>query len=526
MNAAPPAPASARDAGRNYFLLALLAISAALRVALALRGGQYFFGDELRYSRGALIYLGILQHNAAQIAAGAGSPEHPGFILLTTALAPLQHLLAALTGHGDWHNVANFYASAPEGAMLLGLFSVLNLWLVHRIARAAGGSRREADGAALLAACSAGLFYFSRHLLPYDAALSAGLASLLCAFRARTWRGHFLAGVFAGACYALYNGYWFMVPILALACVLALTSRAVARLRALLAWSAGALVAAIGAMIPGALAQGPGYWTQMAHFSRTVRQGVYAEGWSLPWEYGWHADHLVGALVLALAAAAIFLARRDAEARRRIARWWWLVAAAYLLLVVASVGFEKFVVYGRTVRPLIPLLCLPAGFALARVVDARRWARPLVLAGLVAAAAFDFLPHYALAFPADVRERVWREAGVPKLALSFSGPLLGAPNPPVQRPDLALVNTEALFPLRDFVGEPAGETIFSVAHPSSLAAYQYEGYTPRERRLLRGHDVSIKLIRLAHPADVPDSPPPAQLMQPSDVPDGRDRGRR
>src|SRR4029450_7761935 len=60
-------------------------------------------------------------------------------------------------------------------ALLFGGCSAVSLWLTAEIARRLDASRDEAFLAAFLAAASTALFYFSRHLLPYDLALMIGL---------------------------------------------------------------------------------------------------------------------------------------------------------------------------------------------------------------------------------------------------------------------------------------------------------------------------------------------------------------
>ena len=89
-------------------------------------------------------------------------------------------------------------------------------------------------------------------------------------------------------------------------------------------------------------------------------------------------------------------------------------------------------------------------------------------------------------------------------------------------PDLAIVDAFHPIPLRSHVAPPTGKTVFAISHPAALPAYQYDGYTPRERHLLREHGISIRLVELADPAAVPDNPPPADLIQVADLHDGRD----
>jgi hypothetical protein len=91
----------------------------------------------------------------------------------------------------------------------------------------------------------------------------------------------------------------------------------------------------------------------------------------------------------------------------------------------------------------------------------------------------------------------------------------------VTRPDLALVNAQLLYPIRDYIGFPAGESLLRLENPLSYEPFQYEGHTPRERQLLRTRDISIQLVRLSNPSGVPDDLPWAERFQNAERPTGR-----
>jgi hypothetical protein len=183
---------------------------------LAAQGGQGFYPDETRFFRGPLLYQ-TLRSGQVPCLPLQLSPLHVGFVYVTALIAPFQHALAQFTPYGDWSRPDDVGAAPQLGAMLLGLFSTLNLWLIYRLAIATGAPPREALWATLFAAAANSLFYYSRHLLPYDCALSAALAGLLFTITARNWRYAFLGGAGAGLSFQIYNGYWFLVPIAGLA---------------------------------------------------------------------------------------------------------------------------------------------------------------------------------------------------------------------------------------------------------------------------------------------------------------------
>lgn len=499
-------------------LLLILAASLAARLLLAAQGGQYFFGDEERYHRGLDLYHALAEARWADARGLLALPEHAAFAWLGALLGPLQQLGAWSGGQGDWSQPANIYASAAWAAGLLGLFSAGCLWLVHRLAIATGADESAAFAAALLAACSNTLFYFSRHLLPYDVALCAWLGGLLLATRLGT-RAQFLSGLLVGLTFHLYNGYWFLVPVGALWWWLRRRGAGAT----LFAWAAGAAAGLGLPLLVGTLAGGAYYWTVMRDFSGTVKQGLFAEGWSLPWEYLWHSEGWWGVLIAVGLVAAISRARAKLPAH--VVHALVCAAALYALLVIASTVAHRFVIYGRTVRPLVPLLCLVAGWATAQLTTARPvWRAPLAAVAVLAAVTM-FLPHYLRVFPRDFEQRTLTDFGMTKRTLEFSGSIYRPLALPVTRPDLLLVNAQFLYPLRDRLPAPAGEALFALDHPLAYAPFQYEGHTPRERALLRASPLEMKLVRPADSSAWPDHLPVPLAFGDADRPDGLDRGR-
>jgi hypothetical protein len=195
----------------------------------------------------------------------------------------------------------------------------------------------------------------------------------------------------------------------------------------------------------------------------------------------------------------------------------------YGLLVIFSNFLEIFVVYARTVKPLVPLICLLGGWVFGRFTMLARRIGIIAMVITVAAAAFNFWPHFGRVFPHDVEVAVMRNFGNPKRTLTITGSLYTFWNLRVTRPDLALVNCRELFPIRSYIGYPAGKTLLRVAHPITYLPFQYECHTPRERHVLRTEDVSIRLIQLSRPDELPDNPPMSMLYRPEDRPNGHER---
>lgn len=518
MPASADRPAAPPDRHRLW-LAALLVGAVVLRLVLVGCGGQFFFGDEARHERGVALYQALRSGDPDGLRTALVQPGHVGFILLGAGITGLQHLVAQLTRYHDWHRPENLIFTYQLGAGWLALFSALNIWLVYRIARRAGADATEAGWAALLMACSNTAFYFARHFLPYDAALSCALGAIWAGLDPRR---SLTTGLLAGITFHLYNGYWFLVPV-AIVPHLLTEGKDRSRLRRSMVAGTGAAIAVVLPVLAGLAVSGRSYWQSMLAFSGTVNQGLYSEGWSLPWEYFWHSEGLFGLVVLLGIAGALWAVFRSGSGVDwRVRVWLITLISSYGLLVLFSVGLEKFVVYARTVKPLVPFFCLAGGWAAARLLaDRPHVMRLMAVAACCGAGAAHFSPHFVRIFPAELEVRILRDLGNPKHTLSVSGSLYFPLALPVQRPDLALVNAQLIYPVRDYLGYPAGATILSCAHPLSYLPFQYESHNPRERTLLRTHDIRIRLIRLHDPDGTPNDLPPPLRFTSDDRPDGR-----
>jgi hypothetical protein len=503
-------------------LLLIIAVSAVLRVILCAQGGQYFFGDENRFDHAQQLYQAVSRGDGHALREVLKWPEHSLFTMVGALATAAQRLLALATPYGDWgHHPEYALYTVKLAACVLSLFSTLNILLVYRLARVMRADRDEALWATLLMATSNTAFYFSRHLLPYECAVSATLAALLIGLGAPSACRALLCGLLSGTAFHLYNGYWFVPPVACL--VLAGTWRGQPQgLR--LAFFLG-LGAALGLAVPiliGTLASGSFYLRTMLAFSGTATAGLFSEGWSLPWEYFWYSEGGFGVAVVACIAFALIRALIEGRPlESRILVWLSALGAIYACLVLFSVFLEKFVVYARTVLPMVPLFCLAGGWALRNLTADRRHLRVAAAAALVLSAFFQFSPHFTRVFPKDVEIQVLRAFGNPKRSLSVSGSLYWRLDMRVTRPDLCLVNAQLIYPVKDYIGFPEGWVLLRVENALTYRPYQYESHTPREREILRTRDISIRLIKLTNPAEVPDDLPYPLRYQNSSRPLGK-----
>jgi hypothetical protein len=463
---------------RRYrgILPVILLLSFLLRVVLILSGGQYAFPDEDRYEKSRVAAAALWSGNLYDFLHALHSADHFLFKVIGVVPATMQLLLAP---------------SPKIPALFFSLFSMACLWLLWGIMRRTGENERVALFAvSLLALCSTFLYY-CRHLLPYDTAMAFGLFALFAGLRTPSrdvdsvW-----CGLFSLCAFLTYNGYWVLAGFAMLTHVLRPPLTPAQGLRRALAsgLSFAVPLAAILATSAAIASADGNLLQQFLAFSRTVTQGSYAEGWSLPFCFLWHSEHF---LILLWAAALIYSLRECALGRRKEALILGLLGVLFIYgtLVIFSVVLEKFVVYGRLVRQLVPFCCMLAALFLERLWTSSPKAKSLamvVLAAAVFQAAVNFRQPFTQMFPVEFR-RLAAEASVPTKAGQY----------------------EVLFDCYIYP-EPlpvkaAGRVIIQKRHPLQFLPYQYEGHTPEQRSKLRSNDISMRLI-LKENADKPVAP--------------------
>jgi hypothetical protein len=478
-------------------LLLLLAVSSLLRLMLVVQGGQLYWPDERLYTQVLDIFDLHQGHPFDLLKALFSTQDHLGFALMSAPIAAIQ----LAVGHA--------LSRSGNGLMLLpgialSQASVAAIALVYAVARRAGRDRSEALIAAALMASATTMFYYARHLLPYDAALALGLASLWCAVGASR-RDSLMCGAAASAAFITYNGYWLLVAAVLLLHVVhegrtTLRSAAMRALYTVIGFVAVLAAVALLQLLMGA----PLLFGGMRRLAGTVSDGYAPEGFSLPWAYLWHAEH---ALLLAWIAAAFFvvIGRTGWNSRRRHTATMWVLAAVfiYLALGCSSAIFHVFVVMGRQARQVVPFLCLATAAAAVELLERRRWPAWIVAAGVVALIAqtgWNFGQPLQQRFPRDVIAEITTKYG----PIDFENTIEG---PPLTHEHVesrwVLLNAQHLYNPRA-PRPPLPSSVLEVMrfrHPQQFLPYQYEGLRPTERQVLRSSDISMRLIDIGAPVD-------------------------
>ncbi len=465
----------------DWWLVTLLTLSLILRILLAKQGGQLYFPDESRINAPVDAATAIRQGNVDEaVRLIFSTADHLGFKLAMTVPA--------------WAWV-KWGWSLPVLAMLgSGIFSTASIACIYALARRAGAGVEEARWAAGLMAGSTSMFYWAPHLMPYDMALCLGLACLFVSIHpAPRWYHSLLAGALGFCTFATYNGYWLIVAF-------ALT------VHVLQAWPMGkewkafllrggfgliGLVVPFLTLIYWAAWGGFDLLNSYLNFSRTISQGDYNEGHRIIVAYLWTAEN--GLLLLWIACLGWFLWRsgRGGGADRNRARLWLAgLATIGLTLVLGSNVFEKFVVYGRLVRQMVPFFCLLGGWAMAdfcvqgglRDMIGRRAALLILIMGL---AGFNFGRVFQQDFNFSLRANRARTA-----YLAQPG------HTAVPADKFMLLYAGFIWPLPPHYDLPPHEVLLSWPHPLQFKPFLYEGYNRQQRAAISSTDITARLILL------------------------------
>lgn len=446
-------------------LIAILLVSGGLRLWLAALGGQQYWPDEDRYiqSRNAVTHL--FRGEWAD--------------LNRELLSHADHLLFRWIGL-PCALVEHFTGPQPVlAASYWGMFSVLTILLVWALARRLGAGEGEALLAAGLAACANSLFYYSRHYFPYDAALALMLLAFWLGLSGGAWR-FFFAGLITGLGFLTYNGYWLFGGAMVFTLVAFRPGR---RLPTAMLAGAG-LVGSIVLFITLGRLVGYDLITRWRDMSGTITQGDFGLGWRIIGEYIWSAEGPLAIIWLLAIVVSGWLWKRT---RDRVLTTWLLPVVLTLTgLVLLSDVIQKFVVYGRLVRPLAPLLSLLAARVLVLGATQGLWSRyaaTAVMAVALATAAWNMAGPLRQEFPDQFHERA--QALARHLMREDYG---------VYR----IVKAQHLWGVDIKTPLPPHHVLLRAAHPLQFRPYQFEGFSTAQRKDIAAHDISMQLIRLTN----------------------------
>ena len=493
-----------------HWLLLLLLVSYGLRLALVQQGGQLFYPDEGRYLRAARVADQLF---AFELADGLGSmllyEHHLGAKAAFTPIALLHRIAYALQPGNEqlWADyILDAHSDFSLPAAFLALPSVLSIGFIYLIARRSGGDEREALLAAFVLAASNSWFITSRHLLTYDISLCLTLTAWLLTMHRRTnnWTRGALGGFLLCAALLIYMNYWALVGLIALLDLLASAKcwrETLTRLVQLALGAALLLWITFGYNL--AVAQ-IDLFGNLAWQARSITQGSFDEGIIFPFRYFGDTEgmmSLVWAVGLLLAGWRIW--RRRLPLRHRATLWIGCLLGLYCALTFVSSGLQAFVLFGRSMRILLPFIALVCGWSFAAWLRPRSSSVTALFVGVVCIIAlFNFSGVAAVRFYRDIERQVVADYGDYAIASTYYGQRkIRKMSPADAQVRYLLVNAFFIYPITEQSERPPGRLLLEAPHPLNYRPFQYEGMTPEMRDIVRRDPMMIWLIDTANSED-------------------------
>jgi hypothetical protein len=461
-------------------VISVLLISLILRWVLIFRGGQYYISDETRYevSRAAARFLlqGQIGEALEQFTV---SPEHLGFKVMGIIPALMEHLVGT---------------SLVLPAIFFSLFSVLNLYLIFLLSQRTRASSNESLYALLIASSCLSLLYYSRHLFPYDMAMSFGLLALYVGLiQNQTIQTSLICGSLSFLCFITYNGYWSLAGFALLANILRNSKKTIQILHKTIFTFVG-FITPLALLVISMLWSGTNLISAYRLFATSITQGNFEEGWRLPFEYFWHTEHTVILILGILSITAIMSQFKTSRQDTKL--WAGGILFIYLCLLIPSVILHYFVVYGRLARQIIPFLSLLSVQGLIQMENRAASGHKItmfILMIIFVQAAWNFTYSYNLSYPREFVAKA--QAQFPKFEFSSKRLAFGAPVI-CQNNGYIMESAKYYVTPPESIPRVQGQLLLSAPHPENFLPYQYDGDPPAIRRIFRIQELRMNFYKV------------------------------
>jgi hypothetical protein len=230
-------------------------------------------------------------------------------------------------------------------ALLFSILSVGNILLVYLITLKAGGERGEGLIAGVCMALSNSMFYYTRHLLPYDSSMFFALMALWIGLNEHRFRAYAISGIMIGLSIWVYTGYWIL-------CLVVVGILALFQARSFKESLLRGVIMGFGSFLPIYVIMVFGFANRsfnallnLIRFLNSATQGSFREGLTLPLEYLWFSEH--GVLLiwrLRLVVAQVILIKNTTVRQKYVIYWITSVMVIYAIFFIGSVVLEKFVI--------------------------------------------------------------------------------------------------------------------------------------------------------------------------------------
>lgn len=491
-------------------LLGLLLLSVFLKLFLALKGGQYFIVDEARFLHGHYLLANLADGDVHGVLHRiCTNYAHTFFIFFAAFAEGIRFLYVDLVNQGDTpaHLLTETRAGIEVAAFVLSFASSISIFLVYAIIRRFGGGKDQALAGAFLMALSTVNYYYARHLVPYDCAIMLALIALYFGAHSEgKFRHSVLCGIFAGLATLTYNGYWILSVVVWLLHIIRSDEHYEKRIKkAILCAFAGVspliILQIISLSVGENFLRGEIEWLQA---SRGNQYGDLGLGWAVFFVYLWEAENgiLVVFTVGIIFSVRGWLAHFSLRSLDHHTFGPFAALVIFLLLFLLSDIVQVTVLYGRTIKQIVPFLCMACALPLSQLKNFLPRTRinltiALLLVASIAQAAYNQAACLNITFPSSFKAQVENQYGSVSRQSNLKGPNIDVFEHIEPGSDYILVNGQNLIlPIHGQKSIPPGKVLLSVRHPYQYKPYQFIHFNSRERNILDNTDLSMRLLKI------------------------------
>lgn len=491
----------------KLILIIISLITITVRIISAFKGGQFFIVDELRYVSGhhfisffsdfeffgGIKYLlNCSAHTLFTLFAGLAEVVRYLFVIIfiDSSLQPYQ--------------LNNSTIGIEISAIFLSSASVLNILLIYLVIRSFNGSKLQGLIASVLLSLSITNFYFSRHLVPYDCSISLSLISFYFAGKSRTSAKYqFLCGIFSCLSTLTYFGYWPLSFVAWLSCILRNRTN---YFRVALFCGGGGLSPLILIQVIGFFA-GVNYLQNVWDFitaTKTNQMGDYFAGFDVFFDYLWKAESILFYVMLSLTSLSIFFTNLSSGIFLNHRRIGIFSSVSILLILFYLSEIEgSFVLYGRTIKMVIPFTCIACSyplFVLMKIHKNQLYSHFILYSffGLFIISSFNHLNVLNIVYPNDFKDKAIHISDNFEEVSSLSGVNIRKLEKPNSNSPYCLVNAQWLVPPLSNTQKsiPNGDILLKETHPySSFPPYLFLHYNKEERQIMQNNKLEMLLVK-------------------------------
>ena len=487
-------------------MIIIFLISFSLRVYTSFLGGQFFIVDELRYRSGhhLLSFISDLNIKDAIIYI-MNNPAHTLFTFFASIFELFRYFIVYFFINSSIppHELNNTTIGISYSASLNSLFSSINIILIYSIVRSFGGHKIQALFSSFFLLLSTTNFYFARHLVPYDIALTLSLTSFYFASLSNKGTSHqFTCGLFAGISTLTYFGYW---PLSLTAWIVCICRKKINIIK-LAFWCS------LGGLTPLLLLQLLGYSVGLNYLqnvwgfilaTQSNQMGDPNSGLKVFFDYMWETDNILFYFMLFFSVLSLFYIKLTNIFILNHRSFGVLTSVLILSILFYLSQIEgNFVLYGRTVKMVVPFLCIACSYPLFIFfkINKSQTTSRLILISFCILLICSISNHNKvlnIVYPRNIKEDAQKISNDFDEFSSLSGKCVQKLERRHTHTPYSLVNAQWLVPpiTKSVENIPKGKVLLKSLHPySSFPPYLFLHYNNEERTIIQNKDLEMLFI--------------------------------